>query len=138
MKGGTEIYGTGRSPRENGKNAVVWWNQVGDGTVKYWIDKVSDRRLKRDIIDTDVNAINKINQLKMVAFDFIKTGKHEEIGLIAQEVEAILPSAISQNPENPDGYLHIDYTAFVPYLIKAIQELNQKLEEIAWMKQSIS
>lgn len=131
MKGGSEIYGTGRSPRENGKNAVVWWNQVGDGTVKYWIDKVSDRRLKRDIIDTDVNAINKINQLKMVAFDFIKTGKHEEIGLIAQEVEAILPSAISQNPENPDGYLHIDYTAFVPYLIKAIQELNQKLEEIA-------
>lgn len=131
MVGGTEIYGTGRSPRENGKNAVVWWNQVGDGTVKYWIDKVSDRRLKRDIIDTDVNAINKINQLKMVAFDFIKTGKHEEIGLIAQEVEAILPSAISQNPENPDGYLHIDYTAFVPYLIKAIQELNQKLEEIA-------
>lgn len=131
MKGGTEIYGTGRSPRENGKNAVVWWNQVGDGTVKYWIDRVSDRRLKRDIIDTDVNAINKINQLKMVAFDFIKTGKHEEIGLIAQEVEAILPSAISQNPENPDGYLHIDYTAFVPYLIKAIQELNKKLEEIA-------
>ena len=138
MKGGTEIYGTGRSPRENGKNAVVWWNQVGDGTVKYWIDKVSDRRLKRDIIDTDVNAINKINQLKMVAFDFIDSKKHEEIGLIAQDVEAVIPQAISQNPENPDGYLHIDYTAFVPYLIKAIQELNQKLEEIAWMKQSIS
>lgn len=130
MKGGTEIYGTGRSPRENGKNAVVWWNQVGDGTVKYWIDKVSDRRLKRDIIDTDVNAINKINQLKMVAFDFIKTGKHEEIGLIAQEVEAILPSAISKNPEKEDDYLHIDYVAIVPYLIKAIQELNQKIEKL--------
>ena len=130
MVGGTEIYGTGRSPRENGKNAVVWWNQVGDGTVKYWIDKVSDRRLKRDIIDTDVNAINKINQLKMVAFDFIKTGKHEEIGLIAQEVEAILPSAISKNPEKEDDYLHIDYVAIVPYLIKAIQELNQKIEKL--------
>ena len=138
MKGGTEIYGTGRSPRENGKNAVVWWNQVGDGTVKYWIDRVSDRRLKRDIVDTDVNAIDRINQLRMVAFDFIKTGKHEEIGLIAQEVKAILPSAISKNPEKEDDYLHIDYVAIVPYLIKAIQELNQKLEEIAWMKQSIS
>ena len=131
MKGGTEIYGTGRSPRENGKNAVVWWNQVGDGTVKYWIDRVSDRRLKRDIVDTDVNAIDRINQLRMVAFDFIDSKKHEEIGLIAQDVEALIPQAISQNPENPDGYLHIDYTAFVPYLIKAIQELNQKLEEIA-------
>ena len=74
----------------------------------------------------------------MVAFDFIDSKKHEEIGLIAQDVEAVIPQAVSQNPENPDGYLHIDYTAFVPYLIKAIQELNQKLEEIAWMKQSIS
>ncbi len=130
MVGGTEIYGTGSTPRSTGRNAVVWWNQIGDGTVKYWIDRVSDRRLKRDIVDTDVNAINKSNQLKMVAFDFIKTGKHEEIGLIAQEVETILPSAISKNPEKEDDYLHIDYVAIVPYLIKAIQELNQKIEKL--------
>ena len=130
MVGGTEIYGTGRSPRENGKNAVVWWSQVGDGTVKYYIDKASDRRLKKNITGTSVEALDKINQLVMVAFDFIDSKKHEEIGLIAQDVEAVIPQAISQNPENPDGYLHIDYTAFVPYLIKAIQELNKKLEEI--------
>jgi hypothetical protein len=130
MSGGGEIYGTGSTPRSNGRNAVVWWGQIGDGTVKYWIDRVSDRRLKRDIVDTDVNAIDRINQLKMVAFDFIKTGKHEEIGLIAQEVEAILPSAISKNPEKKDDYLHIDYVAIVPYLIKAIQELNQKIEKL--------
>lgn len=130
MSGGGDIYGTGSTPRSTGRNAVVWWNQVGDGTVKYWIDRVSDRRLKRDIVDTDVNAIDRIKQLKMVAFDFIETGKHEEIGLIAQEVEAILPSAISKNPEKEDDYLHIDYVAIVPYLIKAIQELNQKIEKL--------
>lgn len=130
MPGGGDIYGTGSTPRDSGRNAVVWWNQIGDGTVKYWIDRVSDRRLKRDIVDTDVNAIDRINQLRMVAFDFIKTGKHEEIGLIAQEVEAILPSAISKNPEKEDDYLHIDYVAIVPYLIKAIQELNQKIEKL--------
>lgn len=130
MRGGTEIYGTGSTPRSSGKNAVVWWNQIGDGTVKYWIDRVSDRRLKRNIVDTDVNALNKINQLKMVAFDFIRTGKHEEIGLIAQEVESVLPSVISKNPEKEDDYLHIDYVAIVPYLIKAIQELNQKIEKM--------
>ena len=131
MVGGTEIYGTGRSPRENGKNAVVWWNQVGEGTVKYYIDKASDRRLKENITETSIKALDKINQLVMVAFDFIDSKKHEEIGLIAQDVEAVIPQAISQNPENPDSYLHIDYTALVPYLIKAIQELNQKLEKIA-------
>ena len=130
MRDGTEIYGTGSTPRSNGQNAVVWWNQIGDGTVKYWIDNVSDRRLKRNIVETDVNALNKINQLKMVAFDFIRTGKHEEIGLIAQEVESILPSVISKNPEKEDDYLHIDYVAIVPYLIKSIQELNQKIEEM--------
>lgn len=131
MVGGTEIYGTGRSPRENGKNAVIWWSQVGDGTVKYHIDKASDRRLKENITETSIKALDKINQLVMVAFDFIDSKKHEEIGLIAQDVEAVIPQAISQNPENLDGYLHIDYTALVPYLIKGIQELNQKLEEIA-------
>lgn len=130
MSGGGDIYGTGSTPRSTGRNAVVWWSQIGDGTVKYWIDRVSDRRLKRDIVETDVNAIDRINQLRMVAFDFIKTGKHEEIGLIAQEVEAILPSAISKNPEKEDDYLHIDYVAIVPYLIKAIQELNQKIEKL--------
>lgn len=130
MVGGTEIYGTGRSPRENGKNAVIWWSQVGDGTVKYHIDKASDKRLKENITETSIKALDKINQLVMVAFDFIDSKKHEEIGLIAQDVEAVIPQVISQNPENPDGYLHIDYTALVPYLIKAIQELNQKIEKL--------
>ena len=125
-----EIFGNGGSPRNSGQNAVVWWNQVGEGTVKYWMDQKSDRRLKENITDTAVKALDKINRLRMVAFDFIESKKHEEIGLIAQEVETIVPRIVSRDPENPDGYLHIDYTALVPYLIKAIQELNQKIEKM--------
>ena len=122
-----EIYGDGGNPK-GGKNAVVWWNQVGSGSLKYHIDRSSDRRLKKNIFDSNVNALDLINQLRMKRFDFIDTGIHEEVGLIAQEVEKILPTVVSRNPENEDDYLHIDYTAFVPYLIKAIQELNQKVE----------
>ena len=125
----SEIIGGGWNPK-GGNNAVVWWNQIGSGSVKYWIDKSSDRRLKENIAPTTINAIDTINKLDMVKFDFIKDKKHEEIGLIAQEVEDIIPQAISRDPESEDSYLHIDYTAFVPYLIKAIQELNQKLEEV--------
>jgi phage minor structural protein, N-terminal domain protein len=124
----SEIIGGGSNPK-GGNNAVVWWNQIGSGSVKYWIDKSSDRRLKENIAPTTVNAIDTINKLDMVEFDFIKDKKHEEVGLIAQEVEKVIPQAISRDPESEDSYLHIDYTAFVPYLIKAIQELNQKLEE---------
>ena len=122
-----EIYGDGGNPK-GGKNAVVWWNQVGSGSVKYWSDKASDRRLKENITSATINALDTINKLDMVKFDFIKDKKHEEVGLIAQEVEQVIPQAISRNPENEDDFLHIDYTAFVPYIIKAIQELNQKVE----------
>ena len=125
----SEIIGGGSNPK-GGNNAVVWWNQIGSGSVKYWIDKASDRRLKENIAPTTVNAIDTINKLDMVEFDFIKDKKHEEVGLIAQEVEDIIPQAISRDPESEDSYLHIDYTAFVPYLIKAIQELNHKLEKV--------
>ena len=128
--GKNEIYGNGWSPRQGNTNAVVWWNQVGDGTVKYWSDKASDKRLKENITPTTINALNIINKLDMVEFDFIKDKKHEEVGLIAQDVEKVIPQAISRNPENKDDFLHIDYTSFVPYLIKAIQELNQKLEKV--------
>lgn len=124
-----EIVGEGYDPR-GGKNKVVWWNQVGSGSVKYWGDKASDRRLKENILSTSVQALNEINQLNLVSFDYIENKKHEEIGLIAQEVERIIPQAISRNPDNPDDYLHIDYTALVPYLIKAIQELNKKVERL--------
>ena len=127
--GEKDVFGDGWNPK-GGRNAVVWWNQVGSGSVKYWMDQKSDRRLKENITDTAVKALNKINRLRMVAFDFIESKKHEEIGLIAQEVETIVPRVVSRDPENPDGYLHIDYTALVPYLIKAIQELNQKIEKM--------
>ena len=125
----SEIIGGGSNPK-GGNNAVVWWNQIGSGSVKYWIDKSSDRRLKENILSTSVQALNEINQLNLVSFDYIENKKHEEIGLIAQEVERIIPQAISRNPDNPDDYLHIDYTALVPYLIKAIQELNKKVERL--------
>ena len=130
MRNGSEIYGTGSTPRAGGKNSVVWWNQVGDGSLKYHIDMASDKRLKENIVDSNIVALDKIKQLKMKSFDFISSGKHEEVGLIAQEVEAVLPSVISKNPEKEDDYLHIDYVAIVPYLIKSIQELNQKIEEM--------
>ncbi|VNC96860.1 PblB [Streptococcus pneumoniae] len=130
--GSKDVLGDGWNPK-GGRNAVVWWNQVGSGSVKYWMEQKSDRRLKENITDTAVKALDKINRLRMVAFDFIENKKHEEIGLIAQEAETIVPRIVSRDPENPDGYLHIDYTALVPYLIKAIQELNQKIEK--WRKQ---
>ncbi|MDU8037747.1 MAG: tail fiber domain-containing protein, partial [Streptococcus sp.] len=88
------------------------------------------RKLKDNIEPTSVKALDKINALNLVAFDYIKDKTHEEIGLIAQEVLNIIPGSVEKY-EGEDNHLTINYSKFVPYLIKAVQELNQKLEEIA-------
>ena len=63
-----------------------------------------------------------------MAFDYIKDKTHEEIGLIAQEVQDIIPSAVLD--DGNDSYLSIQYSKFVPYLIKAVQELHKKIEKL--------
>ena len=125
--GDGEINGNGSNPA-GGQNAVVWWNQITTGKWRQHagITTASDRRLKEKIKPTPVKALDKINDLNLVAFDYIKDKSHEEIGLIAQEVLDIVPNAVSEY-EGEDSHLTINYTKFVPYLLKAIQELNKKI-----------
>ena len=125
--GDGEINGNGSNPA-GGQNAVVWWNQITTGKWRQHagITTASDRRLKENIEPTPVKALDKIKDLNLVAFDYIKDKSHEEIGLIAQEVLDIVPNAVSEY-EGEDSHLTINYAKFIPYLLKAIQELNQKI-----------
>ena len=126
-----DVFGEGNNP-VGGYNRVVWWSQIVTGKFRQHagITTGSDRKLKENIEPTPVNALDKINALNLVAFDYIKDKTHEEIGLIAQEVLNIIPGSVEKY-EGEDNHLTINYSKFVPYLIKAVQELNQKLEEIA-------
>ncbi|WP_295525076.1 phage tail spike protein [uncultured Streptococcus sp.] len=126
-----DINGEGDNP-DGGYNRVVWWSQIVTGKWRQHagITTGSDRKLKENIEPTSVKALDKINALNLVAFDYIKDKTHEEIGLIAQEVLNIIPGAVEKY-EGEDNHLTINYSKFVPYLIKAIQELNSKLEKIA-------
>ena len=128
--GSNDINGDGGNPA-GGQNAVVWWNQITTGKWRQHagITTASDRRLKENIKPTPVNALDKIKELNLIAFDYIKDKSYEEIGLIAQEVQEVIPSAI-ETYAGEDTHLTINYSKFIPYLIKAIQELNQKLEKV--------
>lgn len=129
--GTDDVNGEGNNPA-GGRNAVVWWSQIVTGKWRQHagITTGSDKKLKENIGPTPVNALDKINALNLVAFDYIKDKTHEEIGLIAQEVLNIIPGVVEKY-EGEDNHLTINYSKLVPYLIKAIQELNQKLEEIS-------
>ena len=130
--GNADIYGAGSNP-DGGENAVVWWNQI---TTAKWrgyagITSSSDRRLKENIKESPVNALDKIQALNMVSFDFIENQKHEEVGLIAQEVQEVVPHAVET--DEVTSYLSINYSKFVPYLLKAVQELDQKIKEMEYI-----
>ena len=128
--GNGEINGSGSNPG-GGQNAVVWWNQITTGKWRQHagITTASDRRLKENIEPTLVKALDRIKDLNLVAFDYIKDKSHEEIGLIAQEVLDIVPNAVSEY-DGEDSHLTIHYAKFIPYLLRAIQELNQKIEKM--------
>ena len=125
-----DVFGEGDNP-VGGYNRVVWWSQIVTGKFRQHagITTGSDRKLKENIEPTPVKALDKINALNLVAFDYIKDKTHEEIGLIAQEVLNIIPGSVEKY-EGEDNHLTINYSKFVPYLIKAIQELNEKIEEM--------
>lgn len=127
--GTDDVNGEGDNP-DGGYNRVVWWSQIVTGKWRQYagITTASDRKLKENIESTPVRALDKINTLNLVAFDYIKDKTHEEIGLIAQEVQDIIPSVVLDGGN--DSYLSIQYSKFVPYLIKAVQELNQKIEKL--------
>lgn len=88
----------------------------------------SDRTLKSNIATSTVDALASINKLNIYEYDFKKdsTEYHKNIGLIAQEIGQYLPDA----HDKIDGIETYSPFFFVPYLVKAIQQLSNKVEEL--------
>jgi len=84
----------------------------------------SDARLKD--ITGSARGLEVINELNPVAYDWKADGKSDE-GLIAQEVKELVPNAVSETEE---GYYQMDYSKLVTPLIKAVQELTAKVENL--------
>lgn len=83
----------------------------------------SDVKLKKNI-EPLKNCLDKVLQLQGVEYDRIDYEGHE-LGLVAQEVEKIIPQVI-HNGE----YKSIAYTSLIPVLIEAIKEQQQQIENI--------
>jgi hypothetical protein len=96
-------------------------------TISASISCSSDGRLKNDISPLNVAALDIINKLKPSTFTWKAGGKHSA-GFIAQEVEEVLPDAVTRNES--DGYLSVSDSYITPYLVKSIQELDAKTSQI--------
>lgn len=98
------------------------------GNVFVRVQPWSDKRLKSNIAETKVDALDAINQLNVYEYDFKKddTEYHKNIGLIAQEIGQYLPDA----HDKIDGIETYSPFFFMPYLVKAIQQLSNKVEQL--------
>ena len=97
-----------------------------------WISmnkEISDRRYKSNIEASTVSGLDIIEQLKTYSYRKEYNGKIEDIacGIMAQDVQKYAPEAFFENPDGAYSYRTFE---LVPYLIKAIQELNQKIEKL--------
>jgi hypothetical protein len=105
-------------------NSIMGQIEAANGTqVSYGVS--SDERLKENIVDAS-SQLNTIKNIKVREFDWKANGYHE-VGMIAQELHTVVPSAVQEGgddlSEQPWG---VDYSKLTPYLIKAVQELSAK------------
>jgi len=110
-----------------------------DGNIIGYSTTISDARLKHDINKID-NALDKISQLNGYTFTFNHDGK-EGAGVIAQEVEKVMPTAVHNTNlvfhpevEGDDSaivdFKTVQYDQLTGLLIEAIKELKAEIEEL--------
>lgn len=95
----------------------------------------SDRRLKVNLEELEDGALEKVGRLKVYTYDKVKSLKDRsvikrEVGIIAQDLEEVLPEAVgiqsTEDPENPEAIKTISNSAVNALIIKAIQEMDAK------------
>ena len=104
-----------------------------DGT--FQINDLSDVRLKKNIVDTSMKGLETLAALKVRDFQ-LKKNNLSKTGFIAQELETVYPAAVSMCDDDvmdPNGgpmMWGVSKEGLVPVLVKALQELSAKVEEL--------
>lgn len=118
--------------RGDGRNYLRGYTTVDDGMTVNGdmyasgnVTAYSDARLK-DNVKTIDHALDKVKQMRGTSFTMKKTGE-AGVGLIAQEVEKIVPEVVKQSS---DGYKAVAYGNLTGVLTEAIKELSTKVDKL--------
>ena len=88
----------------------------------------SDERLKKNITDIS-GALDKVSSIRGVEYewntDLQDTYNGSDVGVIAQEIEKVLPAAVI---DRDNGYKAVKYERIIPLLIEAIKDLKKEIE----------
>lgn len=89
----------------------------------------SDRRAKSDIKVIE-NALEKVETLSGNTYELHNTsgGTTRSAGLIAQEVQEVLPEAVTQDIEADGGLLRLNYNSVIALLVESVKELSAEVK----------
>jgi hypothetical protein len=132
---GTNSYYVGIPSNTSAQTLYVGGPINADGDVTAFYS--SDRRLKENIKPIE-NSLDKIKKLNGVTFDWIKLTEEEkgvkhqynegsDLGVIAQEVEEVLPELVKTRKS---GYKAVDYQKLTAVLIEAVKEQQLQIDEL--------
>jgi hypothetical protein len=107
-------------------NTSVGYISVTGSATSY--NTSSDQRLKENIADAD-DAGSKIDAIQVRKYDWKADGSHQDYGMIAQELQAVAPEAVSGDADS-DEMMGVDYSKLVPMLIKEIQSLRNRVASL--------
>jgi hypothetical protein len=104
-----------------------------DGNVVAYSTTISDIRLKKDISPIE-DAVTKVQRLNGCTFTYLKDDR-KSAGLIAQDLEKVLPSAVIEDEavfhgEEGEAYKTVQYDQVIGLLVEAIKELKSEIEEL--------
>jgi len=92
----------------------------------------SDRNLKENIVDAS-SQLDIIKAIQVREYDW-KIDSHHDLGVIAQELYEVIPNVVTEGIESDDNGRSmpwtVDYGRLTPYLIKAIQEQQEQIEQL--------
>ena len=109
-----------------GKNGFVAGRITTTTTTSYV--ETSDRRVKSNIADAE-DCGTAIDSMQVRKFDWTESGEHHPFGMIAQELLEIAPIAVDA-PDDPSEMMGIDYSKLVPMLVKEIQSLRARVQQL--------
>lgn len=91
----------------------------------------SDRRAKSDIKVIE-NALEKVETLSGNTYELHNTsgGTTRSAGLIAQEVQEVLPEAVTQDIEADGGLLRLNYNSVIALLVESVKELSAEVKNL--------
>jgi hypothetical protein len=131
----TDCIGVNLGPSASGERYFMYftYNGTNVGSIRgnassTSFNTSSDQRLKENIADAS-SASEDIDAIQVRSFDWKVDGSHQDYGMIAQELQAVAPEAVSGDADSEE-MMGVDYSKLVPMMLKEIQSLRARINAL--------